>query len=908
MKRLYIKLFTTFVSTCIAQYAFAQSNDIYELYKTLYGEKVARYHELIYLAQVSPRPIEATKQLIAETNRVFTPKNLEYFVAYSLAGGVRNALIDPRQALRYNEIAFETHRVNSVNYPDDGGVRHVGCLVNFYYSYMNFGINSTPIQIMESQENQIAKYSNLAKCTFYNQLSRLYLNVGRYDKAGRTANIVRKILESDEPLISKKKAKGASEKAGEQMPPLDDATARMVPTTDHYRFMVDLYYMQGKFDSAYIYSKKNSNLVQNLQYKQTLGPKFDKFMQTMSRGDLNSVILLLKSGHKEEALGIAIGLIEKACYYIILGDIDQSEKIFNEIFIVLNEYKEYDETQGLVEVWSNTILKDLYRKLQIQAKKFETVVPQFKKDVEDSDGSLNKNFTYFSESERKEFFKEYTEKLNPYFSALLLYSELDKSQYEEILNKTIQTKGLIMEATKAQNDLIKKINDPETSHNITKIKNYREKLYAFSQIAKTSWDPSIEDSIQSYTNEIANLQKKVNEKLGTRANLNSQVNWKQIQAKLMDNEAYVEIVKIQRDNFNFDAPLIQYWAFIVRQNSDVQSILLGEGEEFEKGLRAYQNLIRFEQEDTKSYDIYWKQIAERTQGKTRIYFCADGVYNLINPITLKNPVTQKYLLEITELVRLSTGRDFLDVPKHASLNDNSVFIGNPNFTMSRKRENVRIKERSLDLGMVNKGGIRSGVTVLPGTEKEVTMISGFAKSAGANVSILKGNDATEQNVKKLISPSILHIATHGEFNDYGTVDSYLRSKLVLAGVDDQEPFGIDDYTFYEDGYLTAYEVTQMDLTNTKLVVLSACETGLGEVQGGEGVWGLQRAFQMAGAQTVLGSLWKVNDDATAVFMKYFYEQYYKGTKVNEAYQFAMTETKRVYPHPFNWGAFVLNGN
>jgi CHAT domain-containing protein len=173
--------------------------------------------------------------------------------------------------------------------------------------------------------------------------------------------------------------------------------------------------------------------------------------------------------------------------------------------------------------------------------------------------------------------------------------------------------------------------------------------------------------------------------------------------------------------------------------------------------------------------------------------------------------------------------------------------------------------------------------------------------------VLKGNEASEINVKRINSPGVLHLATHGSFDGLATADPYLQSKLILAGADDAEPFSLEDYEQYEDGYLTAYEVTQMNLTDTRLVVLSACETGVGEIQSGEGVWGLQRAFQMAGSQNVLGSLWKISDEATAVFMDSFYKSFYKGASIRSSYFSAMASTKEKYPHPYYWGAFVLTG-
>src|SRR4030095_9469901 len=171
-------------------------------------------------------------------------------------------------------------------------------------------------------------------------------------------------------------------------------------------------------------------------------------------------------------------------------------------------------------------------------------------------------------------------------------------------------------------------------------------------------------------------------------------------------------------------------------------------------------------------------------------------------------------------------------------------------------------------------------------------IKELANKAGSPVITLSGVTATEESFKALSSnksPSVIHIATHGfffsdpkeqtdtapmKFQTSGKVfrqsdNPLFRSGLAFAGANykwTNKPIeGI------EDGVLTAYEVANMYLPSTKLVVLSACETGLGDIQGSEGVYGLQRAFKIAGVTYLLMSLWKVPDDATAEFMQIFYE-------------------------------------
>ena len=108
-----------------------------------------------------------------------------------------------------------------------------------------------------------------------------------------------------------------------------------------------------------------------------------------------------------------------------------------------------------------------------------------------------------------------------------------------------------------------------------------------------------------------------------------------------------------------------------------------------------------------------------------------------------------------------------------------------------------------------------------------------------------------------------------------------------------------------DGIFTALEASLMNLDGTKLVILSACETGLGEVENGEGVYGLQRAINIAGAENALMSSWKVDDTATKDFMESFYENYFTTKKVVDAYKSAMNELEVSYTYPYYWGAFVL---
>jgi CHAT domain-containing protein len=207
---------------------------------------------------------------------------------------------------------------------------------------------------------------------------------------------------------------------------------------------------------------------------------------------------------------------------------------------------------------------------------------------------------------------------------------------------------------------------------------------------------------------------------------------------------------------------------------------------------------------------------------------------------------------------------------------------------------------------------------LPGTNKEVDEIQNILKAASWSVSTHKMSDATEESIKQIHNPKILHVATHGFFmNDVDLLDSdddetgkflknpLLRSGLLLAGAGVKEDD--KDATVVDDGILTAYEAMNLTLDNTDLIVMSACETGLGEIRNGEGVYGLQRSFLVAGASAVMMSLWQVDDTATQELMVKFYSNWMSGDHKMDAFRKAQLSMKEKYKSPFYWGAFIMVG-
>ena len=227
-------------------------------------------------------------------------------------------------------------------------------------------------------------------------------------------------------------------------------------------------------------------------------------------------------------------------------------------------------------------------------------------------------------------------------------------------------------------------------------------------------------------------------------------------------------------------------------------------------------------------------------------------------------------------------------------------------------------------GYSNDTTARNGWKELSWTLQEVEQINRLMNDRQYLVTEYTGETGNEESFKSLSgkSPEIIHIATHGFFQpveesrknpfmqmrmgdqpESGGVDPMLRSGLMLSGGNkawqgEKIPENI------EDGVLTAREISRMDLRGTDLVVLSACETGLGEVSG-EGVFGLQRSFKQAGVKNLVMSLWEVNDQATSFMMKEFYTNLLSGEDLRKAFVDAKQKCKQQFPEPQYWAAFVL---
>ncbi len=323
-------------------------------------------------------------------------------------------------------------------------------------------------------------------------------------------------------------------------------------------------------------------------------------------------------------------------------------------------------------------------------------------------------------------------------------------------------------------------------------------------------------------------------------------------------------------------------------------------------------------------------LARLQANPAQLLLAPDGELNLV-PMAALVDEQGAFLAERLTLSYLSSGRDLLRLQDAARPRSGVLVMANPDYNLPGTGQVNAQRAAAMD-----RSGSAMTFTPLDGTDREATLLQAIYRLPASQIAT--GAAATEARLKRVAGPAILHIATHGFFlqdpaapgsalsatgaprADRGVeVDDdafrpprreglgenpLLRSGLALAGANARRSVG------GEDGILTAAEASQLDLQGTQLVVLSACETGTGDVANGEGVYGLRRALVLAGAQSQLVSLWKVDDAATVLLMGAYYQRLRRGEGRAQALHSAQA-TLRADPataHPFYWAPFIPVGD
>jgi len=546
--------------------------------------------------------------------------------------------------------------------------------------------------------------------------------------------------------------------------------------------------------------------------------------------------------------------------------------------------------------------------------------------------SINSNFFSLTESEKESYFANMEPDFGNYHDFTVFYHDSFPGLPDTAYNIALLNKGLTLKSSTAMRSAI--LNSADS----LLISEYEMWIDLKRKISDSYTNG---DDTKAIEEEAGTMEKNLVKKSNIFNDYNNVKNldWKQVRDNLKTDECAIEFVNFKSEIAE-NNPVI-YAALLVKHRSEHPEVIrLCNESELVEILGTFQgNNLNFvntvygtrAEVQLSLYQKIWQPLEKYLDDVKTIYYSPSGLLHKISfaAICKEQNVFLSDLYNFRQMS--STGK--------VALPDDIVFNGSESFFL---------------MGGVNYNTQKSSKEIwsyLPGSLKETDVINSYLQKKKYAVNYFRSENATEENFKEKISGSgIVHIATHGFFfpdpekvrkemmsdtesnqelnfrgnalnlAPTGTVEGLkgttnyanwnfvnnknplMRSGIVLARAN--AIWERDALAEGEDGILTAQEVSNLDLSKTKLVVLSACETGLGDIHGSEGVFGLQRAFKMAGVKYLIMSLWQVPDKETSEFMQLFYKNLIKEKDVPVAFQKTQKVMRQKYD-PYFWGAFVL---
>lgn len=579
-------------------------------------------------------------------------------------------------------------------------------------------------------------------------------------------------------------------------------------------------------------------------------------------------------------------------YYIYAGDL---ESALSHIKYVNTKYLDFFGEKHPDYLSS---LEDL-AVISWKQDNFSNATDQFKNVIETNLQLVEDYFGAMSEYEKGQYWAKVRPSILKFYAYAIDRGKEDPILLTEMYNIHLKTKGILLSSSTKVREQILNSEDENLKSVYQEWVATKENLilyYSFSkeQLAEQKID------INAVEVEANRLEKELIKLSADFAQSNKlpTTTLADVKSKLSKSSAALEIIGCPTFDRSFSGGKSYAFLIVNLQTIHPELVLIENGEDLDgKYAKAYRNMVQLKANDRITYDKFWKPVDEKLVGFNEVHLALDGIYYQVNIGALKKP-NDTYVADALDLHLYASTRDLLKSKQTYFVSKKADFFGYPDF------------------------GLKGLVESLPGTKVEIEAVSSITRTNGFSTKTYMQKEASESNFKAISSPSLLHIATHGFFLpesqssgekvfgvdvNQANENPLLRSGLMLA--DAEQTMGDvalnTEVNTSNNGILTAYEVMTLDLKNTDLVVLSACETGLGEIKSGEGVYGLQRAFQIAGAKSVIMSLWKVSDEATKQLMTTFYKEWMGGKQKEEAF-FAAQESLRVnFPEPYYWGAFVM---
>ena len=536
--------------------------------------------------------------------------------------------------------------------------------------------------------------------------------------------------------------------------------------------------------------------------------------------------------------------------------------------------------------------------IKFQAGKIKESTELYQQTYDRLEALVLKTFAYMTNKERSDFWNKYSTFFNVH-QPLVAYHQPNDTLKSLAFNGQLLSKGLLLNAELEIQNLIEQQGNEQLKEMYYTLRQDRQKLDELYQLAPDERHMDA-DSLQKVIDNEERLLVESSKELGDYTQ-NLSIKWNDVQKSLKDNDIAIEFA-----NFTDTTKQDVYIALILK-----------------KGMTSPE-LVKLDFADTDNtdyssptlYNKIWKPLDNYLQGVQNVYFSPAGKFHTIGIEYLPNENNGIFAKQYNAY-RLSSTRELalnhtVNPAKKASVYGGIIY----NFDES-DWQNVAVEEDAERAG--------ESLTFLKGAKVEAEEITSILEDGSFDVQQGTDKTATEESFKKLSGSGIkiLHIATHGFYEPENKKESFAdllsagdkdshedrslsRSGLFLAGANtalnsEQRQFIPDGV---DDGILTAKDISRMDFKGLDLVVLSACQTGLGEVTS-EGVFGLQRGFKKAGAHTIIMSLWDVYDMATQHLMTEFFQNLANGKSKREAFVLAQEKVRQKYPDPEEWAAFIM---
>ncbi|MCV3212162.1 CHAT domain-containing protein [Plectonema radiosum NIES-515] len=570
----------------------------------------------------------------------------------------------------------------------------------------------------------------------------------------------------------------------------------------------------------------------------------------------------------------------------------------------------------------------------------------FRRELAIGEHNLNLIFAVGSEQRKQDYARTFTARTNRIISLSLQQAGKNPTVARLALTTVLRRKGIVLDAVTDNIQTLRSqlSSQPETQKLFDDWLNVNQQLSALAYRGQGNQSPTeYQTQFQQLEAEKERLEEAISTKSAEFRTVTQPVELAAIQTQIPKDAALVEIVlyypfnpKAKSDAQTWGKP--RYAAAVLRSSGEPKWVDLGDAATIDKSVADLRKVLAKDpnkgvnvaptvvNKPTQSLEQLARKLDQQVMAPIRpllgdarhLLLSPDGQLTLIPFEALKDE-QNKYLIERYAFSYLTSGRDLLRFQLPSQSRSNPVVFANIDYdqqeiaTASAMRGSEN--RRSADLASLQFGS-------LDNTLEEANKIKGIFP----DTKIISGKQATEAVIKQLQAPSILHLATHGFFfadqqdnmetrnnvvetRNFASLrleNPLLRSGLALAGINNRTKA----LSNTNDGVLTALEVAGLNLRGTQLVVLSACETGLGDIKVGDGLYGLRRALVIAGSQSQVLSLWLVDDAGTKDLMVKYYQNLKLGKGRHEALREAQMELLKTpgYEHPYYWASFVPSGD